>query len=156
MKTINPYRRIINPFLPGGSGWIIGVGLGWLDNSSTASGLANPGEGRPELQLKPLRLLFICPFASFHTRNFLLVLFFVYLSYFTILTVPIREYLGKCWLASFTFPIAILNGTCFLRVSFVETTQTNKRPKHYTKTGGRNISSSLKKRGNIPNGSVPP
>ena len=37
-----------------------------------------------------------------------------------------------------------------------ETTQTNKPPKHYTKTGGHNISSSLKKKGNIPNGSVPP
>ena len=31
-----------------------------------------------------------------------------------------------------------------------ETTQTNIPPKHYTKTGGHNISSLLRKRGNIP------
>ena len=32
-----------------------------------------------------------------------------------------------------------------LFISNRETTQTNKPPKHYTKTGGQNISSSLKK-----------
>ena len=37
-----------------------------------------------------------------------------------------------------------------------ETSQTNKSPKHYTQTGGRNISSSLNKSGNMHNGSVPP
>ena len=37
-----------------------------------------------------------------------------------------------------------------------ETTQTNKLPKHYTKTGGITSAVLLRKRGNIPNGSVPP
>ena len=55
---------------------------------------------------------FIPTFASFHTNASLLtffVCFFTLFNYF----VPMRECLGKHSCLSSTFPIVILNGTCF-------------------------------------------
>ena len=42
------------------------------------------------------------------------------------------------------------------RVGCYPDEQTNKPPKHYTKTGAITSAVLLRKRGNIPNGSVPP
>ena len=66
------------------------------------------GSDRPSCPLFRARLTFSIFKPLFLTTSS------VSLSYF-ILAVPIRECLGKHSCASFSFPIAILNGTCIYR-----------------------------------------
>ena len=95
------------------SGWI-GVGLQVIHCFGAYQCL---GDGRLELQ-QPFRI-FLCVFALLLSYSFSTPLFlpyFVYLSYFIIFSILVlmSKCLGKHSRMSFTFPLTILNGTCFL------------------------------------------
>ena len=77
-------------------------------------GVATPGEDRPELQIRPLGLHFFVPALLLSMLTHLFLSSSLSLSYF-ILAIPMRKCLGKHWCMSSSFPIAILNGTCFFR-----------------------------------------
>ena len=78
---------------PGGSGWIVGVGQ--LDNSSTASGRSEPARTVGPRVLLPYPLL----------SSYLLLLFLRFISF---LLFPC----SSVWGMGSMFPIAVLKGTC--------------------------------------------
>ena len=63
---------------------------------------------------RPSGHLFFASVAFFHTHASFLTVFVCFFTY-VIFAVPMRECLGKHLCMSCSFPIAILNGTCFIR-----------------------------------------
>ena len=88
---------------PGSSGPVIGVGLGYFGNSSTASRSSDP-VGRDIFSVPDALLSIFTP----------LLPTYVCLPYY-ILAVPMRECLGEHSRMSSAFPTAILNLNCFFR-----------------------------------------
>ena len=82
----------------------------WLCNSSTASGSSE----RPRVDAEPLRHLYFVPTLLLSIFTLFCMPSSVSLSSF-ILAVPMRKCLGKHQCMSYTFSIAIQNGTCINR-----------------------------------------
>ena len=84
-----------------------------LGHSSNASGKETPGVRQAWATIRPLGFVFVATVLSIFTLLCML-LFSVFLCYFKI-AVPMRKCSEEHACMSSTFPLAILNGTCFFR-----------------------------------------